>query len=191
MIKSFPRLTKAAYRRRYLFRKPNYGPKVFCLGFIRTGTTSLGQAFEKLGYLDSGYKSYAHQWFKEKDYDKIIKLTAKLDSTSDIPWSYPELIPLLYEVFPDSKFVYLTREENSWKKSYVKFHKRVNNYDADPNEGWDKLMEHQEFIVEFFDDKPNQLLQLTINDTLGLKKLTDFLSKPFIANAFPHANKSS
>jgi len=90
-------------------------------------STSLGQAFEQLGLLDSGYKTFTHGWFTNNEYDKIIRFTARLDSTSDIPWSYPELLPLLYKTFPGSKFVYLTREEEPWKKSYVRFHKHLHH----------------------------------------------------------------
>jgi hypothetical protein len=184
------RISKALYRQRYIFRKANYGPKIFCVGFIRTGTTSLGQAFERLGYLDSGYKSFAHVWYTNKEFKKIIAFTAKIDTTSDIPWSHSELIPLLDKAFPNSKFIYLVRDESEWKPSYVKFHKRMNNIDADPDVGWQNLLNHKNFVLDYFKEKPSQLIQLEISDPMGLRKLTEFIGKAFISEAFPHLNKS-
>ena len=32
------------------FVKPNYNGKIFCIGFNKTGTTSLGKSLELLGY---------------------------------------------------------------------------------------------------------------------------------------------
>ena len=36
-------------------RKEDYGPKVFCIGFNKTGTTSVGKAFESFGYRNASF----------------------------------------------------------------------------------------------------------------------------------------
>lgn len=117
--------------------------KVFCIGLSRTGTTSLSNILSDLGYnvihyplqlfispelIDIKYKfdrTNKILKFQErklnKQIEKILKnsnyknIFQKYNAFSDLP------IPLYYKdlfyKFPNSKFIYTYREEESWIKS--------------------------------------------------------------------------
>ncbi len=97
-------------------RKPQYTSKVFCIGYNKTGTTTLGQALDMLGYRNSSFnKKVWRKYYRNNEIVKILKYTAKFDSADDLPWLKEDMIPILDRVFPNSKFIYLTRDEEQGK----------------------------------------------------------------------------
>lgn len=86
--------------------------KVFGIGLSRTGTTSLAHALRKLGY------STAH-W---KVRGKIIGIEelCEFDAVTDTPASCR--FEQLYRAFPESKFIYTTRDLKSWIESIKNHH---------------------------------------------------------------------
>jgi hypothetical protein len=172
-------------------RKTRYNGKVFCIGFNKTGTTSLGKSLEILGYRNTSFNPKVWQQYKNGEIDKVLKYTAKFDSCDDLPWLRIDMIPLLDEKFPGSKFIYLKREENSWKKSYKNWRKKVFGKEPDVEEGYKAYQEHEAFVLDYFKDRiKKDLIILDIKDPQGFKKLADFLGKETNLEAFPHFNKT-
>lgn len=174
------------------FRKKSYSPKVFCVGYSKTGTTSLGKSFEMLGFRNCSY--YHKGWtiyYPNKQYEKIINYAAKFDSFDDLPWLTPIMIPKLDKAFPNSKFVYLIRDEKSWKNSYYNFNfKKFGTYPDDVEAAWQKFNRHKKFVFGYFENRPKDFIVLDVRDKLGFKKLADFLGKTTTREEFPHYNKT-
>ncbi len=95
--------------------------KVFGVGFIKTGTTTLGHALKRLGY-NPCYGGYtvanrlvqAYVQFDMKKFDEVIR---KYDCFDDFPFCAPGMAQQLDKAYPDSKFILTTREPESWYKS--------------------------------------------------------------------------
>ena len=173
-----------------LFRKKSFGPRFSCIGFNKTGTTSVGRSFEALGYRNASFnrdlwrKSYAR-----RDYDAIVRYTSKFDSFSDLPWSKEDIIPVVDRAFPGSKFVYLTRDEESWKNSFSNWRFKVFGKYPDLGVAWDEYSAHAEFVRDYFKDAPpDRYIELDIRDPHGFRKLANFLGKSTDLESFPHHN---
>ncbi|MFK8184905.1 MAG: sulfotransferase [Phormidesmis sp.] len=183
-------LSKAWRSLRLYFRKPEYKSKVFCIGFNKTGTTSLGRALKELGYWHSTYTNKA--WLDYYKNNKIVKLlehTAKFDSVDDLPWLKEDMIPVLDKVFPGSKFIYLERDEASWKRSIYNWSYQLKGEYPDLDEKLAEFRAHRAFVLDYFKNRSSdQFIILNISDPEGYAKLAQFLGKPTSRKAFPHYN---
>ncbi|XP_076801924.1 uncharacterized protein LOC143446253 [Clavelina lepadiformis] len=101
--------------------------KVIVAGYSKTGTTSLAAALSELGY--TVYDFLDHFWYHGDKWTKILsssggsiedfkEMYQSVDAVTDCP---PNLIwEELLQVFPDTKIILTTREEDDWYKSYSK-----------------------------------------------------------------------
>lgn len=88
------------------FRKPKYNSKVFCIGYNKTGTITVGKSLEMLGYRNTSFNQKVwRKYYKNNQIDKVLKYTAKFDSADDLPWLKEDMIPVLDRVFPNSQFI--------------------------------------------------------------------------------------
>ena len=169
-----------------------YGPKIFCIGYNKTGTTSFGNAMESFGYKNISFrKRIWRKWYKNNEIVKILRYTAKFDSTDDLPWLREDMIPILDRVFPESKFVYLTRDEESWKNSLYNWTFKVMGEHPNLEEELIRYRSHRDFVLNYFKDRPDDLLVLAIKDSDGMKNLAAFLEITTGESEFPHENKTS
>ncbi len=184
-------------------------PKVFGIGLSRTGTSSLNDALSLLGY-------HAIHWNNPHTLDLISPDDFCLfDAFTDIPVSYQ--FEVLYYSFPNAKFVYTTREIESWEKS-ITHHYDVSAGVRKPTElkspnasqrfgyaagyvennlyskfaTWaEAYLEFENRVRTFFLDKPeNSFLELKICEGEGWEKLCPFLGKTVPAKPFPNSNPS-
>jgi len=176
-----------------IFRKSNYDSKVFCIGYNKTGTTSLGRSLKMLGYKNSSFNKIVwKKYYLNNRIDKVLKYTAKFDSLDDLPWLKEEMIPILDKKFPNSKFIYLIREEEAWKKSlnnwsYKKFEKH-----PDLEKSLEEYKSHKDFVLDYFKKRSEEdFIILDIKDPEGFKKLGLFLGKTTSRDDFPHFNKGN
>ena len=110
----------------YALRRSNQGPKVFCIGFNKTGTTTLGKALETLGYNNSSFnKKIWRVSYRDKDWEALYRYASKFDSFDDLPWLLSDVFPKMDDRFPGSKFIFLMRENEDWKRSYKRWHEKV------------------------------------------------------------------
>lgn len=173
-------------------RKKDYSSKVFCIGYNKTGTTSLGKALQLLGYRHSSYnRKVWREYYKKNKIVKILEYTARFDSFDDLPWLKEDMIPILDKVFPNSKFIFLTRDDESWKKSFYNWTFLAKGYYPDMENSFEEYKNHQRFVMKYFEGRPDhQFLVLNIQDEKGFKKLADFLGKQVDEERFPHYNKT-
>jgi len=175
------------------FVKAQYNGKVFCIGFNKTGTTSLGKSLELLGYNNASFNRIVwNRYYRKNQIDKVLKYTAKFQSLDDLPWLKEDMIPILDKSFPNSKFIYLTRDEESWKKSLYKWSYNRFGEHADIDNGLMEYRAHTKFVLNYFKDRSEkEFITLDIRDPKGFKKLATFLGKTSIGDSFPHFNKSN
>lgn len=176
-------------------RKPSYGPKVFCLGFNKTGTTTLGKSFEMLGYRNCSFNEQVYHFYEAGEIDKVLEYAALYDSFDDRPWFLEDMIPILDKTFPNSKFVYLKREEEAWKKSLNAWMIKVfGEYPSQyPNleEALELYRNHEKFVLNYFKHRSEKdFIVLDVRDEKGFQKLATFLGKKTMQEAFPHHNKT-
>ena len=186
------RQIKKAFRKiRYTLAPSRYTPKVFCIGYNKTGTTTLGRALQTLGYKHSSFNRDIYNHYKLKQFEKIVAYTAKFDSFDDLPWLKEDMIPLLDQNFPNSKFIYLTRDEKSWKRSFYNWRYKVFGVHPDVEIAWQEYTTHEKFIQSHFKNRPEtDFLTLEIQDPKGFSKLAEFLGKHAPRDDFPVWNQS-
>jgi len=101
-------------------------PKVFNVGFSKTGTTSIEQAFKILGYrVSKGHWKYHYNYYLlavalAGDYDEIIRYTRLFDAFCDGPWGGgTDLYKRLEQEYPDAHFLLTVRDPDKWHDSLV------------------------------------------------------------------------
>ena len=168
-----------------LFKKKK-SPKVFCVGFWKTGTTSLFQAFKILGYRSG--RLVKHLKKENESWPELIK-RCYYDAFTDDPMSF--IYKELDDAFPNSKFILTIRKTESFGKSYMNYFKGK-HLEKTPEE-MEKILKgyknHIKEVKKYFKDRPDQLLIMDITKGDGWNKLCKFLEKPKPNVPFPHKNK--
>ena len=177
-------------------------PKVFCIGSHKTGTTSLEVALKKLGYRVKGSFGTKDPDIASKVHEMAYALAAQYDAFEDNPW--PVLFRELDERFPGSKFILTRRPSDAWILSMVKdfattetpMRRWIYGENAGCPEGNEDIYiaryeRHNREVLEYFEDRPDDLLIIDIPQDAGWEKLCKFLGHPVPNEPFPHANKAS
>lgn len=102
--------------------------KVFCIGYNKTGTTSVENVLQSLGYkmhhANQGLRLLDH-WVK-RDFNKIAEFCKTADAFQDIPFSLDYTYIAMDQAFPRSKFILTVRNnEDEWYNSWIKFIKKI------------------------------------------------------------------
>lgn len=176
--------------------------KVFGIGLSRTGTTSLCRAMEILGY---------RTIHCPRD---IVEIAGWCDACADITVSMR--YKHLDKVFPESRFIYTTRERESWLNSceshfngesrlsrpgspyidstaiyaaYAEAEIAMYGQLEFDRQVWSEAYErHNEDVMSYFKDKKERLLVIDIEKTKDYTALMSFLEISHIP--FPHLNRS-
>lgn len=177
------------------------GMKVFCIGFGKTGTTSLGVAMRRLGYRHCGFRAELLEGYAAGEMEYLVNVIKKFDSFDDFPW------PLCYrwiaEQFPESKFILTLRESpETWYRSLVRHaergvgtkRNRLLAYGRkDPRGEVDYHLElyrqQMEEVEEFFGKQSERLLPVCWERGDGWPELCRFLNAEIPNEAFPHVNR--
>jgi hypothetical protein len=108
-----------------LFNRKN---KIFCVGFNKTGTTSLEQTLINHNY-ELGNQRQGELLLKDwivRDFSRIIKLAKSAQAFQDIPFSLPYTFVVMDQNFNDSKFILTIRDSPEiWYESLVRFHSKL------------------------------------------------------------------
>ncbi|KAL6056183.1 Sulfotransferase family protein [Balamuthia mandrillaris] len=172
-------------------------PKVFGLGMPKTGTSSLAEALQMLGFESrhTFHKPVESLLRKDKE-DSIAPLSVDVvrrydpfDAVSDnpIPWFFEELL-LMY---PEAKFILTTRNVTKWWASW-KAHMQRHTDPTDValrmrslNFGWQQpneyfcvkgFLRHNKLVQAII--PPEQLLVMDVTAGDGFSKLCPFLGVP-------------
>ncbi|MBI3154319.1 MAG: hypothetical protein HYZ20_02825 [Burkholderiales bacterium] len=176
--------------------------KIFGIGLSKTGTSSLAQALQRLGYRTKdcmGALRYLPGDLASIDLDTVLAHDALTDTP--IPSFYRELDAR----FPGSKFILTVRDRAGWLQSCRKqFNERSA---AAQSEAHRKLFEdlygtnvfdeprfaagYDRFVAgvrEHFRGRPGDLLELDLGAGQGWDELCAFLGRPVPDAPFPKAN---
>lgn len=174
--------------------------KIFGIGFHKTGTTTLGDALELLGYKVSGMRKELLPSIINNDWDKIHEYISQYDAFQDNPW--PIIYQQLDEYYPNSKFIHTIRSEESWIKSIVNHcenrssEMREHIYGFGNPKGHEDLYlkvykAHNEQVRAYFKNRQDNYLLMSMEDGFNWDKLCTFLDKPRPNKPFPHSNKGN
>lgn len=196
------------------WRAPSYpdytAPKIFCIGLSKTGTSSLHQALNMLGYRSVHWRIPATgKLIDRSDYFLF-------DAFSDTSVCYN--FEYLYYAFPNARFIYTERPVESWSRSFLKHFRELGETFEEMKENmrrhkykkygvdWDIVHRtlyfnqdspedayaaFDERVRLFFSDKPpDRLLSMNIFAGDGWEKLCGYLDRAVPAGPFPHSNKT-
>lgn len=100
-------------------------PKVFGVGFTKTGTSSLELALRQAGFRTNDPQAAAHfvkSWAR-RDFQPIIDFCKTADGFQDVPFSLPFTYQALDCAYPSSKFILTIRTSaDEWYESLTRFH---------------------------------------------------------------------
>ena len=162
--------------------------KVFGIGLTRTGTTSLTEALNFLGY------SAIHC---PMSYEEIDSFDASTDTAVAARFEFLDLL------YPESKFILTTRDIDSWIESAASLHRSSTDpvwqletrfilwksfiFDKDKFiEGYHR---HYLKVLEYFKNRQDDLLILDLKEDDKFNKLCKFLKKKTPDLHYPHLNK--
>lgn len=102
--------------------------KIFCIGFNKTGTTSLEKTLLTLGF-EMGDQRFAETISTDVSqgcYDKLVKLCQSAEAFQDVPFMFRDVYKFLDQEFPNSKFILTVRNnKEEWFDSLVRFHAKL------------------------------------------------------------------
>jgi fructose-1,6-bisphosphatase/inositol monophosphatase family enzyme len=176
--------------------------KIFGIGLSKTGTSSLAQALQRLGFKTRdcmGTRRYVAGDLSSIDMDTVLAHDALTDTP--IPSFYRELDARL----PGSKFILTVRDRESWLQSCRKqFTERAAAAQSDAHRRLfedlygTNVFDEQRFadgyerfvagVHEYFRGRPADLLVLNVTAGDGWEKLCPFLGRPIPEAPFPKAN---
>ena len=179
-------------------RRRSDQPRVFCIGWHKTGTSSLGHALNQLGYTVLGCRLDMVHPLRQENMSEVVSLAGEFDALQDVPWA--ALYRDLDQAYPGSRFILTEREEQSW------LHSALRHFNATdiPLHAWlygegvmrgneqlyiDRYRRHNREVREYFTERPEELLVLDFAQGDGWSELCEFLGEPAPNRAFPHANK--
>lgn len=173
-------------------------PKIFCIGWHKTGTSTLGDALIELGYKVSGARLDLAASLLKGDKHTTLELAKDFEALQDVPWAM--LFKELDKAYPNSKFILTIRDEQAWLKSaqqhfrdtYSDMHKWI--YGKGILLGHEDLYlrryrKHYQDVEEYFKDRSEDIIVMDFKKGDAWEKLCDFLDKPIPKKPFPHSNK--
>jgi hypothetical protein len=109
--------------------------KIFCIGYNKTGTTSIGQALENFGY-QVGIQTEAELLMGDwamRDFRRIIQFCKTADAFQDVPFSLDFTYEILDYEFPSSKFILTVRNDaDEWYESLIRFYGKLTGVNGIP-----------------------------------------------------------
>lgn len=102
--------------------------KIFCIGFNKTGTTTLEKTLALYGYAlpkQAEQEARLVRQVAATDYTEFATFVEKYDAFQDLPFSQGMTYVAADALFPNSKFILTVREPKAWFQSLLKFHKKI------------------------------------------------------------------
>ncbi len=189
---------------KHLLSKPKKPIKVFCVGTLKTGTTSLSSALKHLGYNHSHKgRGFLLKCVERGQLTPIYNWVKRYDSFDDWPW--PLIYPEMDERYPGSKFILTTRVNGEKWLTSIKKHADFTGptngrklfFGHEMPHGNEKqylsrYQAHNQKIRDYFKNRSGRLLEVCWERGDGWEKLSNFLDEPCCPNInFPQINTSN
>lgn len=186
-------------------------PKIFCVGFHKTGTTSFGRALRTLGFRVRKGMNFNRPGKRivipepvtlEKVEEVALRLVPRYAAFEDNPW--PLMFRRLDEEYPGSRFILTRRESASWIRSAANYFGTKTNpmFDliygrrdfciaGNEEEAVARYERHNADVLEHFRGRGEDLLIWDLASAQSWDRLCDFLECPVPRQPFPHAKNSA
>jgi hypothetical protein len=178
-------------------------PKVFCIGFQKTGTSSMRDALQQLGYRVTGVfgRETPLAELRETFVATGLTIAERFDAVEDMPW--PLMFRELDAAFPGSRFILTLRDTDRWYSSIAAhfgpkgYHIQQLTYGDDAatpvghEERYKQVYEaHNAAVTDYFADRPQDLLVMRLEQGDGWDQLGAFLGEPVPGGPFVMTNTS-
>lgn len=179
--------------------------KIFCIGFQKTGTSSLRDALSEIGYSVTGVfgRDVPLDELRRTYVERGLEIAQRFDSVEDMPW--PLMFRELDAAFPGSKFILTMRDTDRWYHSIAShfgaepYHIQQLTYGEDAGapvgheERYREVYDaHNAAAREYFADRPDDLLEFWLERGHGWNELSAFLGRDDCpSGAFVHTNSQS
>ncbi|MGH7965331.1 MAG: sulfotransferase family protein [Candidatus Binatia bacterium] len=177
--------------------------KIFCIGFHKTGTSSMRLALTRLGFRVTGPYGVHDPDIASHALDLARDLVPQYDAFQDNPW--PMLYRELDALYPGSRFILTLREPESWIESVTRHfsgrHTPMREWIygfGDPagheREYLHRYLQHNGEVMQHFHGREDKdFLVLRVTDGEGWDVLCPFLDVPTMnddCDPFPHRNSA-
>lgn len=184
------------------FSKTERNGLIVGVGFQKTGTSTLREALKILGYKVKDTSRRPLIPILKGKWHRVLSLLQNYDAVEDTPWFmiYKELDRLV----PNSKFILTIRDEESWYNSVKKhigdlrsanhewIYGRGKGLPKDDRENTIAVYKrHNQGVLEYFKNRPDDLLILDFTKGDGWEELCCFLNREIPEKPFPHSNKTN
>ena len=174
-------------------------PKVFGIGFHKTGTKSLAKALTTMGYRVTGPNATRQIDIAQSAMDIALNLVEHYDAFQDNPW--PLLYKQLDQRIPNSKFILTIRDSEGWINSVCNYFGQRET----PMRQWiygsgspigneslylAKYQGHNQKVIQYFQHREKDLLVVNLIEQPAWQPLCQFLGKQVPDIAFPHINQN-
>jgi len=180
--------------------------KVICVGFHKTGTSSMGKLFRTLRLSERGAYKTRDTAFVDKlakgDLEELFRIVDGVDAVRDNP--RPLFYRELDERYPNSRFILTVREPQEWIRSVVNHFGKQKNPDS-PMRAWiygagsplgnealylERYQRHNREVQAYFRTRPEQLLVTDLSQGDAFSAICRFLGrrKPWFQK-MPHKNQ--
>ena len=192
-------------RRNWTELRPVKATKVVGIGLPKTGTTSLGYCFRRLGFKHRTYDMELALQIKRNQLDVVLDEARSYEAFEDWPWF--SIYRELDQTFPNSKFILTLRNDTETyvkslkghheregirKKDFIKPHWWDEVFGVEPAQ-WDydksaqRYERHNRDVLEYFGERVDKdLLVVCWEKGDGWAQLCKFLNKPLPDEPFPH-----
>ena len=177
-------------------------PKVFCIGFQKTGTTSMEAALGILGYRVAsifGHEARDLAALRRDLVPRGLEIARQVDAVQDMPW--PLLFRELDAAFPGSRFILTWRDSDGWIASICRHFGHNPDILQALTYGPDAAFpvgheahyrevyaRHNAAVRTYFRDRPADLLEMNLSKGDGWAALCGFLGTPVPDRPFPTSN---
>ena len=196
---------KNRLRSNWIQLRPVRAAKVVGIGLPKTGTTSLGYCFRRLGFKHRTYDMDLALKVKRNQVDEALREAERFEAFEDWPWFaiYREWD----QRFPNSKFILTLRKDTATYVASLKGHHEregIRNKEFVKPPYWDEVFgmepanwdyeksalryeRHNQEVLEYFGDRVGQdLLVVSWEKGDGWAELSRFLNKRAPDEPFPH-----
>ena len=178
--------------------------RICCVGFQKTGTTSLAEALQRLGYTTRNIYNQVNDRLEADPAADPCAVSEEIAiaTLADVHVIEDSPTPFIYQTldrqFPGSKFILSARPVEKWMASYAKFFPDENNplrkwmYGVDRFSGNEALYRDiyeakNAEIRAYFADRPGDFLEMDLSSGSGWYDLVTFLGRDALP-PFPHTN---
>lgn len=178
-------------------------PKIFCIGFQKTGTSSMRDALQQLGWSVTGVfgRQTPLPELRESYVETGLAIAHEFDAVEDMPW--PLMFRELDAAFPGAKFILTIRDTERWYRSIhdhfgpKPYHIQQLTYGEEAGSPVGHEMRyksvyeaHNAAVLDYFADRPADLLVMRLEQGDGWAKLGAFLSVEVPDGPFVRTNSS-